>query len=93
MKKILILLLLVLLGWSHKTQASHLMGGEVTWDCLKTGPNAGQFVFTVKLYNDCNGIDGPANIPLITNAPGVGGTILCTLVSVNENRKFFLQSF
>ena len=76
--------MLVLLGWSHKTQASHLMGGEVTWDCLKTGPNAGQFVFTVKLYNDCNGIDGPANIPLITNAPGVGGTILCTLVSQTD---------
>ena len=75
MKKILILLLLVLLGWSHKTQASHLMGGEITWDCIKSGPNIGQFVFTVKLYRDCTGIPGPGSITLNTNAPG--GNILC----------------
>ncbi len=84
MKKILILLVLLLFGWSHKTQASHLMGGEITWDCVKTGPDIGKFVFSVKVYRDCNGIPGPASIPLTTNAPGVGGVINCNLVSQTD---------
>jgi hypothetical protein len=28
------------------------MGGEITWDCV----GGGQYVFTMKLYRDCNGI-------------------------------------
>ena len=28
------------------------MGGEITWECL----NNGQFIFTLKVYRDCNGI-------------------------------------
>ena len=32
------------------------MGGEITWQCLKSGPNVGQYVFTLKVYRDCNGI-------------------------------------
>ena len=32
------------------------MGGEITWQCLKTGPNAGSYVFTLKVYRDCAGI-------------------------------------
>jgi hypothetical protein len=34
--------------------ADHMMGGEITWQCQ---PN-GNFVFTLKLYRDCNGIPG-----------------------------------
>jgi hypothetical protein len=34
--------------------ASHLMGGEITWQCQANG----QFLFTLKLYRDCNGIPG-----------------------------------
>ena len=82
MKKIIILLVLVLFGWSHKTLASHLMGGEITWDCVKTGPNIGKFIFTVKVYRDCNGIPGQASIPLTTNAPV--GAINCLLVSQTD---------
>ena len=79
MKKILIILVLLLFGWNHETQASHLMGGEITWDCVKTGPDVGKFIFTVKLYRDCNGVAGPGNISLTTNAPV--GNINCLLVS------------
>ena len=82
MKKIIILLVLVLFGWSHKTLASHLMGGEITWDCVKTGPDIGKFIFTVKVYRDCNGIPGQASIPLTTNAPV--GAINCLLVSQTD---------
>ena len=34
-----------------RAEASHLMGGEITWDCQ----GGGQYIFTMKLYRDCNG--------------------------------------
>ena len=54
MKKILIFLFI--LGISFQVKASHLMGGEITWECLKSGPNVGQYIFTLKIYRDCSGI-------------------------------------
>ncbi len=54
MKKI-ILLLVVLFTFSN-ANASHLLGGEITWQCLKSGPNQGEYIFTMKLYRDCDGI-------------------------------------
>ena len=44
----LILLSLVLLT-GIKSNASHLMGGEITWECLPSG----RFVFTVLVYRNC----------------------------------------
>lgn len=41
-------------------RASHLMGGEITWNCV----GGGQYVFTMKLYRDCNGINGPGSVLL-----------------------------
>ena len=84
MKKLLIVLCLLLLAGTRTSIASHLMGGEVTWDCIKTGPNTGRFVFKVKLYRDCNGIPGPGSVTLTTNAPGWGGGILCPQVSLTD---------
>ena len=79
MKRILFLVLLLTFGWSTHTQASHLMGGEITWECFKTGPNVGKFQFKVKLYRDCNGVPGPGALTLSTNAPGFAGGINCAL--------------
>lgn len=64
--------------------ASHLMGGEVLWECVKTGPNTGRFIFTVKLYRDCNGIPGPNSVSLSTTAPGWGGGIACPKISQTD---------
>lgn len=50
LKKIIIPLLLLCLLCA-KANASHLMGGEITWECQGNG----QYVFSVKLYRDCNG--------------------------------------
>lgn len=47
----IIAILFTLSSW-----ASHLMGGEITWVALTSGPNAGSYVFTLKLYRDCAGI-------------------------------------
>ena len=45
--------LLLLLLLAPTVKASHLMGGEITWDCL----GSGEVRFTMKLYQDCRGFD------------------------------------
>ncbi|MBL4710505.1 MAG: SprB repeat-containing protein, partial [Flavobacteriales bacterium] len=42
---------------SKKANATHIMGGEITWECL----NSGQYVFTLKIYRDCNGVSFTSN--------------------------------
>ncbi|MEE2954229.1 MAG: hypothetical protein VX347_03560 [Bacteroidota bacterium] len=41
--------------------ATHIMGGEITWECIKdpASPNYGQYIFTMKLYRDCDGVNLP----------------------------------
>ncbi|MBL0328858.1 MAG: gliding motility-associated C-terminal domain-containing protein [Bacteroidetes bacterium] len=70
-KKISFLIVFIAL-FSFKTNASHLMGGEITWDCV----GGGQYVFTMKLYRDCNGIATTSvvslsvfNHPTVTSIP------------------------
>ena len=84
MKKVLLAILVFVLGMGLESRASHLMGGEITWDCVKSGPNIGKFIFKVKLYRDCNGIPGPGTITLTTNAPGWAGGINCALTQQND---------
>jgi gliding motility-associated-like protein len=47
--------------FSFRLSASHLMGGEITWDCQ----GGGTYIFTMKLYRDCNGIT-VSGLPSIT---------------------------
>lgn len=54
MRKILLLLSFCMLF--SEVKASHLMGGEITWECISSGANSGSFVFTLKVYRDCQGI-------------------------------------
>ncbi len=82
MKKLLTLLLLFFTIGVVDSYGSHLMGGEITWICQRTGPNTGRFKFTVKLYRDCNGISAPPSVSLSSNAPGLGGGVFCNQVSV-----------
>lgn len=67
-------LLLIILLTSLSSQASHLYGGEIWWDCL---PN-GQYVFYGRIYRDCTGINFNATtITLNSNSPA--GNIQCFL--------------
>ena len=45
----------------QNVNATHIMGGEITWECIKdpTSPNVGQYIFTMKLYRDCDGTTLP----------------------------------
>lgn len=47
----LTLLLAILLTASKQSFATHLMGGEITWECN----GLGEYVFTFKVYRDCSG--------------------------------------
>lgn len=48
--------------------ASHLMGGEITWECQGNG----QYIFKLKFYRDCNGINTPNVVALsVFNHPTI----------------------
>ncbi|MBC8266763.1 MAG: gliding motility-associated C-terminal domain-containing protein [Flavobacteriales bacterium] len=75
MKKVLLLLFLFTLFF-NPIKASHLMGGEITWECIKPGNAlAGMYIFRMKVYRDCNGISAPTNTQTIDvhNHPSITG--------------------
>lgn len=77
-KKIFFFLIISALTLSSK--ATHLMGGEITWDCQ----GGGQYIFTLKLYRDCNGALPPGLLNLnVFNHPTVS-SITVNLVSQND---------
>jgi len=54
--KRILAVLLMLFVFSNNSNATHLMGGEITWECIKSGPDAGKYIFNVKIYRDCQGV-------------------------------------
>ena len=64
------------------------MGGELTWICLKGGPNVGQYVFELKVYRDCDGITFSQTALTVTqhNYPTVGTTspVLMNFISITD---------
>ena len=76
-----VLKLFAFLLFSQSAFASHYLGGEITWRCFDSGPNAGKYKFYVILYREC-GTGASTYLPnpvvLSTNAPG--GSISCSLV-------------
>ena len=57
MKKLLLITVLFLFIFNLK--ATHYMGGEITWECIATGqPDAGKFIFTLKVYRECYTTNG-----------------------------------
>ena len=77
MKRLLLTLLFLMsfLG----VRASHMMGGDIIYECLSPG----KFKFTIKVYRDCRGI--PFNSPTITVFCADGGGVQNS-VSVNYVR-------
>ena len=66
--KIYLILTITALIFSSSLFASHYMGGEITWECLSNG----QYIFTMKVYRECNGIQFNAIETLtVLNNPSV----------------------
>ena len=55
MKKLI--LLVVIFFTFFNAEATHIMGGEITWECIKdpTNPDVGMYIFKMKIYRDCDG--------------------------------------
>ena len=84
MRKSVLLVLALLVFAALPTKASHLIGGEVTWSCLTTGPNAGKVVFRVAVYRECGGIPfNDASLSLTSNSPA--GNIVCSRIAPGLN--------
>jgi hypothetical protein len=47
-----VILLVILSAFCLKANATHVMGGEITWKCTGNG-----YVFQLVFYRDCNGVD------------------------------------
>jgi len=47
-----VFLLVILTAFCFKANATHVMGGEITWKCTGNG-----YVFQLVFYRDCNGVD------------------------------------
>ena len=63
-----------------EAKASHLMGGEITWACQGNG----NYIFTMKLYRDCNGVALNTNVFLrVHNHPTIS-TISMQLLSDSD---------
>lgn len=63
MKKICFLLPLFLI--TVTLNASHILGGEITWRAAAPG----KFIFQMKIYRDCNGVSAPFSVTLNSNSP------------------------
>jgi gliding motility-associated-like protein len=71
-----ILVVLLLLS-TLRVEATHLMGGEIIWECQGDG----RYIFTMKLYRDCNGIAVQLPVLLrVHNHPSVS-SIAMNLIS------------
>jgi gliding motility-associated-like protein len=69
-----------------QAQATHAYGGEITWKCFTTGPNAGKFKFYMILYRDC-GMNN-ASLPggtVILNSNSSAGNITLSQVGSNAD--------
>ena len=58
-------LLVLIFVFSFTSQASHFVGGEITWECISdpTSIDFGKFIFQLKAYGDCIGISFPGAGP------------------------------
>ena len=82
MKKILLILSVLLIA--NSSSATHLMGGEITWNCIKTGSNTGSYVFTLKIYRDCQGVSlNTFNYLTVHNVSGLS-TIPLNYISASD---------
>lgn len=75
----IILMIILFSGYFNSIHASHGMGGEITWQCQ---PN-GAFVFQLKFYRDCNGINAPMSLNMTSTVPGVPA-IPMTRIQIND---------
>ena len=83
MRKFAVILVTLMLTIPQFSKASHLLGGEITWECVKSN---GKLIFTMKLYRRCDGAQLPTS-GTITNPlyASNGGTASITVSRTERN--------
>lgn len=86
MNRKLYLLVILLMLSTVGAKASHLFGGEITWTCIQSGPDAGKFQFTIKAYRDCQGnhFSPPSNLAVYGNPGLTSIPINAALTQIND---------
>lgn len=67
MKRLIVLLFGLML--SVQGFGTHLLGGEIWWRCIETGPYAGKYHIYLRLYRDCSGAPMPSGPQTISGGP------------------------
>ena len=68
-----LIILIAVIGLSFSSKASHVMGGEITWEC-----QGGSYVFQLVFYRDCNGaeVNTVSEIIRVWNHPTVSQIVV-----------------
>ena len=74
----------ILLICSLQVSATHILGGELNWQCISSGPDAGKVKFTVIIYRDCAASQSYFAPTVTINSDSSVSNIQCTLVSVAD---------
>ncbi len=72
-------------------QATHMIGGDITWRCLTSGPNAGKVIFRVAVYRECGGASFQTS-PITLSSSSPAGAISCSIVGTSTNVSPFCYS-
>ncbi len=77
---------LLTLGFIGLAWATHLMGGEITLECLNPSTSPPTYRIRVRIYRDCAGISQPSTISVRrqSSSCNVNNTITLTRVSVTD---------
>ncbi len=72
----------------HQAKAEHIIGGDIYWECITTGPDAGKFIFYLTLYRDCSVqntiISSNGHSLQMPNHPTITSDIPLTLISQTD---------
>src|SRR5258708_186363 len=88
MKKISAILLILFLSFTNKIQASHALGGDISYTDLGNGNY--EVVFT--LYRDCSGIPAPTTVSLEVSSVSASYTQTFTLTLDNASTRMLQLS-
>lgn len=73
----------LIFGANNMARSTHLLGGELSWECIKSGSNSGKYVFHLSLYRNCGGA-GLGNSQSILGPTGSVALTLDTVILLNE---------
>ncbi len=88
LKHSIIVLVLAFFLNPTKLNASHFLGGEITWTCL----GSGQYKFQLIYYRDCSAQNAPMTVQLLNSVIGAPTINLYIIAQVDISPNGFLAS-